>query len=171
LNSKPRSDITLFRKAFSKGDLAGRTALVISSWFGAGLTPVASGTVGTLAAIPPVVAVSYLGNGPAAVFLVALCATAFWSAHKASHLLGIHDPSEVVVDEAAGYCLSVFLLPFTFWNFALGSLFFRIFDIVKPFPIGVIDRRVKGGLGIVLDDLVAGVFANVCVRVVLAMAG
>jgi phosphatidylglycerophosphatase A len=164
-----RSDISLFREAFRKGDYADRTALILSSWFGAGLAPAASGTAGTIAAIPFAVLASYLGKVPSAVFLAALIATAFWSSQLSWKRLGINDPSEVVIDEAAGFCLSVFLVPLTFLSFSLGFLFFRIFDILKPFPIGLIDKRVKGGVGIVLDDLVAGVFANVCVRVVLAI--
>jgi phosphatidylglycerophosphatase A len=166
-----RSDISLFRDAFRKGNSAERAALILSSWFGAGLAPVASGTAGTLAAIPFAVLASYLGKVPSAVFLAALIAIAFWSAEVASKRLGIDDPSEVVVDEVAGYCISIFLLPFTFLSFALGFLFFRAFDILKPFPAGLIDKKVKGGLGIVLDDLVAGVFANVCVRIVLKIIG
>lgn len=166
-----RSDISLFREAFRKGNSADRIALILSSWFGAGLAPVASGTAGTLAAIPFAVLASYLGKVSSAVFLGALIAIAFWSAEVARKRLGIDDPSEVVVDEVAGYCISIFLLPFTFLSFALGFLFFRAFDVIKPFPIGLIDKRVKGGLGIVLDDLVAGVFANICVRIILMMVG
>jgi phosphatidylglycerophosphatase A len=166
-----KSDISLFREAFRKGNSADRAALVLSSWFGSGLSPVASGTVGTLAAIPFAVLMNYLGTVPSAVFLAALIAAAFWSSEIAWRRLGIDDPSEVVIDETAGYCLSVFLLPFSFESFALGFVFFRVFDIWKPFPIGLIDRRVKGGAGIVLDDLVAGVFANVSVTVVLAIIG
>jgi len=171
LKSAHRPDILHFREAFKKGDFNERTALILSSWFGAGLFPVASGTFGTLAAIPPVMVFNYLGEITSAVFLVMLSAIAFWSAHVASNSLGIEDPSEVVIDEAAGFCLSVFLLPFTFLTFALGFLLFRIFDILKPFPIGLIDRKVKGGLGIVLDDLAAGVFANLCIRIILRVIG
>jgi phosphatidylglycerophosphatase A len=169
LKAVRRPDTLLFREAFKKGDFADRTALVLSSWFGSGLFPIASGTFGTLAAIPFVVAINYLGKLPSGVFLVMLTAAAIWSAHVSRNSLGIDDPSEVVIDEAAGFCLSVFLLPFTFLSFALGFLFFRAFDILKPFPIGLIDKRVKGGLGIVLDDLVAGLFANICVRIILAL--
>jgi phosphatidylglycerophosphatase A len=166
-----RPDISLFREAFRKGNLTDRTALILSSWFGSGLAPFASGTFGTLAAIPFVAVVNYLGKGPSSVFLVTLCALAFWSAHVAGRRLGVDDPSEVVIDEAAGFCISVFMLPLTFLSFALGFLFFRAFDILKPFPIGVIDKKVKGGLGIVLDDLVAGLFANLCIRIILRVIG
>ena len=167
----PRSDISLFREAFRKGNLAERAALILSSWFGSGLAPFASGTFGTLAAIPFVAVVNYLGKVPSSVFLVMLCAIAFWSAHVAGRRLGVDDPSEVVIDEAAGFCVSVFMLPITLLSFALGFVFFRAFDILKPFPIGMIDKKVKGGLGIVLDDLVAGVFANLCIRIILRVTG
>jgi phosphatidylglycerophosphatase A len=171
LKPTSRSDIFRFKEAFKKGDSADRLALVLSSWFGSGLAPVASGTAGTLAAIPFVAMAGYLGKVPSTVFLAVLTVMAFWSSEVAWRRLGIDDPSEVVIDEVAGYGLSVFLLPFSLLSFALGFVFFRIFDIWKPFPIGLIDRRVKGGLGIVLDDLVAGVFANVCIRIILALVG
>jgi len=164
-----RSDNTPFREAFKKGDSSDKTALVLSSWFGSGLVTFAPGTFGTLAAVAPVAVIKYLGGTAEYIFFIVLVSLALWSSHAARDCLGRDDPPEVVIDEAAGFCLSVFLLPLNILNLCLGFLLFRIFDILKPFPIGMIDRRIKGGLGIVLDDLAAGVFANIGARIILAL--
>lgn len=169
MKSAYRSDSLPFREAFKKSNFIDRTALVLSSWFGAGLIPAAPGTFGTLAAIPVVVVIKYLGWAAECIFLIIIIPFALWSSHAAHMLLGKDDPSEVVIDEATGFCLSVFLLPLTFLNLCLGFLIFRIFDILKPFPINVIDKRIKGGAGIVLDDIVAGVFAYIGVRIILVL--
>jgi phosphatidylglycerophosphatase A len=169
LKPDKRSDSPPFREAFKKGDFADKTALILSSWFGAGLIPVAPGTFGTLAAVAPVAVIKYLGGISEGIFLIILVSFAIWSSHVTRNCLVRDDPPEVVIDEAAGFCLSVYLLPFTFLSLCSGFLLFRFFDILKPFPIGMIDRKVKGGLGIVLDDVVAGVFANICARIILTL--
>jgi len=171
LKSYRRSDSLSFREAFKKGNLSEKTALILSSLFGAGLMPLAPGTFGTLAAAPPAAIIKYLGGGYECVFFVVLVTLALWSSHVGSKALMTGDPSCVVIDEAAGFFMAVFLLPLTFKSFILGFLLFRVFDIVKPFPIGLIDRRMKGGPGIVLDDLVAGLFANICARIILLLIG
>jgi len=171
LKPHQRSDSRPFREAFKKGNFTDKTALILSSWFGVGLIPVASGTFGTLAAVAPVAVINFFGEIPSAIFLVTLVAVALWSSDVTRKRLLREDPAEVVIDEAAGLCLSVFFLLVTFISFCLGFLLFRFFDILKPFPIGVIDRRVKGGLGIVLDDIVSGIFANICVRIILVLTG
>ncbi|MBN1626785.1 MAG: phosphatidylglycerophosphatase A [Deltaproteobacteria bacterium] len=159
------------REVFKRAGPAGRLSLVLSSWFGAGLAPKAPGTFGTLAAVPPVALIKYLGAASECIFLIVLVPIALWSSHTARNCLEKDDPKEVVIDEAAGFCLSVLLLPFTWISLGLGFLLFRFFDILKPFPIGMIDRRVKGGTGIVLDDIVAGIFANIAARIILILMG
>jgi phosphatidylglycerophosphatase A len=158
-----------FREAFKEGNFACKAALVLSSWFGAGLVPLAPGTFGTLAAVIPVAAFKYLGKIPECVFLIVLISVALWSSHIAGKSLGNDDPPEVVIDEAAGFCVSVLLVPFTLLNLCLGYLIFRLFDIVKPFPIGLVDKNIRGGPGIVLDDILAGLFANIGVRIILEL--
>jgi phosphatidylglycerophosphatase A len=162
-------DAIPFREAFKKGGLADKTALVLSSWFGSGLAPVAPGTFGTLAAVAPVAVMKYLGGTTETVFFIVLVSIALWSSQVARDRMGMEDPPDVVIDEAAGFCLSVFLLPLSVLVLCLGFLLFRLFDILKPFPIGMIDRKMKGALGIVLDDIVAGAFANIAARIVLAL--
>jgi len=166
-----RNDASTIREVFKRAGPAEKIALIISLWFGAGLAPRAKGTFGTLAAVAPVAAIKYLGAASECIFIIVLVSIALWSSHVARNCLERDDPSEVVIDEAAGFCLSVFLLPFTWIGLCLGFLLFRFFDILKPFPIGMIDRRVKGGAGIVLDDIVAGIFANIAARIFLIFIG
>ena len=164
--SDNRSDSVSFGEAFKKARLSGRTALFLSAWFGAGLIPKAPGTFGTLTALPLAVAFQHVGGLYAACGLAAFILLAAGSSGQSQVLLGRKDPPEVVIDEAAGLLVTLFLVPPSRLSLALGFVFFRIFDILKPFPIGRLER-IGGGTGIVLDDLMAGVYANLCVRVVL----
>jgi phosphatidylglycerophosphatase A len=79
------------------------------------------------------------------------------------------DPPEIVLDEVSGFLVAMFLLPVTWLTLALAVLLFRLFDIVKPFPIGYVEKRLRGGAGVVMDDLLAGMFANLCVRGILLL--
>jgi len=141
--------------------------LLLSSWFGVGRLPLAPGTWGTLGAVPLVLIISYFGPIPAVISLAVIIPLAVWTSDISQKVLGKDDPPEVVIDEVAGYFVAVFLLPFSWWSFILGFLLFRIFDILKPFPIRMIHKKVKGGIGICLDDIVAGVYANVCIKFVI----
>jgi phosphatidylglycerophosphatase A len=158
-------------QGLTKADLYRKTALLLSSWFGSGLMPIAPGTFGTLAAVPPAIIIYYFGTVPSVISLIVIIPLAVWTSNVTQKLLGKDDPSEIVIDEVAGFFVTVFLLPFSWLSFTLGFLLFRVFDILKPFPIGIIDKKIKGGTGIVLDDIVAGIYANICVRVVQAIFG
>jgi phosphatidylglycerophosphatase A len=137
--------------------LSARVALAIATVGGAGYAPLAPGTVGSaLAALglwlaPP----SRAGR---AVFLVAVAALGVWAAGRAERALGRTDPGAIVVDEVAGMTLAVLLFPPTGSVVVSGFVLFRVFDIWKPFPA---DRaqRLPGGLGVMADDLVAGLYA------------
>lgn len=163
-----RPESPTLTEAFKQADFSGKTALILSSWFGSGLMPFAPGTFGTLASLPLVIILNYLGPVSAIISLIVIIPIAVWASGAGKILLKRDDPKEVVIDEAAGMFLTVFLLPVSWMNFIPGFLLFRLFDILKPFPIGMIDRRIRGGVGIVLDDIVAGIYANICVRVILA---
>jgi phosphatidylglycerophosphatase A len=158
----PTSNIgELFRKA----SLPDKLALILSSCFGIGLIPVARGTFATLAAIPLAVALASFTPMAWAYVLFFFILLAVWVSARAADVLQKEDPGEVVIDEAAGLLLTLFLLPATAVNLSLGFVLFRLFDILKPNPI----RRLEslgGGSGIVLDDLLAGVYANFCIRLV-----
>jgi len=151
--------------AFRQTGFNGKAAIILSTWFGSGLMPRASGTFGTLAAIP-LILIGRLGTGWSAVALAVVTLSAFWASQRTLELLGREDPSEVVIDEAAGFAATMFSLPLTWESVALGFIFFRLFDVVKPWPVRQAER-LKGGLGIVMDDLLAGVYAHLCLRGIL----
>ena len=92
---------------------------------------------------------------------------AIWISGAAAKTLKRKDPGCIVIDEIAGMVVTFIGLPFTLTTAVLGFILFRILDILKPFPISTIDQRLSGGLGIVADDVVAGIFANVIVRILL----
>lgn len=130
-------------------------AYFIAFGFGSGLMPIAPGTWGTLVAIPLYLLLAKL---PLVIYLLITLAAFFlgiWVSEKVSHELGEHDYSGIVWDEVVGYLLTMTMAPVgLFWMIA-GFLLFRLFDIWKPQPIRLIDEQVKGGLGIMLDDVLA----------------
>ena len=164
--SEIQSDTLTLKEAFEKADTLGRTALLLASWFFTGLMPKAPGTFGTLAAVPLAIAVNYLGVIYGTLSLVIFISVAVLTSGLSRKLIGRDDPREIVIDEAAGFSVTLFLLPLSWFSLSLGFLLFRLFDIFKPFPIRRLEK-IKGGVGIVLDDLLAGVYANLILRLVL----
>jgi phosphatidylglycerophosphatase A len=140
-------------------------AALIATWLGSGLLPKMPGTWGSLAALPFAAALAWaggpwlLGAAAAVVFVIGIWASALYSRR-----LGLEDPGSVVVDEVAGQWLT--LVPVAIaseFNIAytlLGFLLFRLFDIVKPWPVNLADRKLKGGFGIMADDILAAVYAG-----------
>ena len=170
MKSTPPSDTVPFGKAYREASLPVRAALVLSSWFGVGRLPKAPGTFGSLAALPVVLLMSGLGPVVGAVFLVVFVGLAIRAAGITEQVLRQRDPGVIVVDEVAGMLVALYLLPAT-WGFLAGGFFlFRLFDIVKPFPIRRLER-LPGGAGVVLDDVLAGVFANLALRVGVSVWG
>ena len=165
--SEPQSDTLTFRDAFRKADFSEKLALCFASWFGAGLMPGAPGTFGTLTAVPLVLVLNHLGALYEGLALLLLVPLAIWSSNVCERCLRQNDPPEVVVDEVAGFLLTLFLLPLSWLTLCLGFVLFRVFDIVKPFPIRWFEKKLTGGTGVVLDDLMAGVYANLSLRLVL----
>lgn len=129
----------------------------LSTWFGAGRLRPAPGTWGSLAALPFAWGAYALG-GPAGVLLfsLAIFAVGCWASAEYVRVTGRDDPGEVVIDEVAGQCLLLAAVAPGLLSYALGFALFRLFDVLKPWPVGWADRRVKGGLGIMLDDMLAG---------------
>jgi len=126
---------------------------------GAGLAPRAPGTFGTAAAVPlylllePLPLTAYLAL-VGLLFLVGIPVCG-----RTARDLGVHDHPGIVWDEVVGYLVTMAAAPPGWGSVVVGFLLFRLFDILKPWPIGVLDRRLRGGLGIMADDLLAGVFA------------
>ena len=133
-------------------------ATIISTSFGAGFSPLAPGTMGTLTAIPMAWAVAHAGPWAflAATVVIAAIGTLAADVFQKAH--GTDDDQRIVVDEVAGYFVTLLLVPHTGVHLALAFVLFRLFDIWKPWPVRLIDRTVGGGWGVVADDLAAGVY-------------
>lgn len=128
--------------------------------FGSGVVPVAPGTWGTVVAIPFYLVMQQTLAWPYYLAVLALLTVfGFWLCHVTAKAFGIHDHPGIVWDEICGYLLAMFLAPAGWQWIAIGFLLFRLFDIWKPFPIRWLDQKVRGGVGIMLDDLVAGLYA------------
>jgi len=169
--STNQSDNLNLLKVFKSARLFDKVALILSLWFGAGLLPGMPGTFGTAGAIPLYLLIGFFHTGYQAFFLLIIIIGAIWSSHRSQCILGTVDPHEIVIDEVAGFLLSIIFIPFTVRNLIAGFFLFRFFDILKPPPIKMIEEKVKGGCGIVLDDLAAGVYTYLSLRFFLYMLG
>lgn len=139
--------------------------------FGSGLSPKAPGTVGTLVAIPLYLLLVQLSLA----FYLAAVALSFivgiWLCGRTAQDLGVHDHGGIVWDEFVGFWITMILVPVT-WFWVLGGFIaFRLFDILKPFPIGWLDKKVGGGLGIMIDDVIAGIYAAIVIQLLMALTG
>ncbi len=135
--------------------------------FGSGLSPKAPGTMGTLAAVPVYLLVAELPLLYYTLFILLAGALGVWLCERASQQLGVHDHPGIVWDEFVGYWITLWAVPFGWQWLVLGFVVFRVLDIVKPWPIGLLDEKVHGGLGIMLDDVVAGLMACVVLHLAL----
>ena len=127
--------------------------------FGTGLSPVMPGTFGTLAAIPFILLFPYLSLSLQLLLTIAVCLVGFWLCEKTAKDMQVHDHPAIVWDEVAGMMITMLAVPVTVTNLVAGFLLFRLLDIAKPWPIRFFDKQVHGGVGIMLDDIIAGVFA------------
>lgn len=135
---------------------------LIATWFGVGLIPGAPGTYGSLAALPFAWAImSYLGLLGLVVALAIVVVAGIWASSHYARARGAADPGAIVVDEVAGQWLTLVLVPPDPITYAIGFALFRMFDVIKPWPISWFDRSVKGGFGVMLDDLLAGGIAAI----------
>ena len=137
--------------------------LFTATGFGLGRIPVAPGTFGTLAALPLIWLLSAAGPTLVAFLLTAFVLVSVHVADRASRLMGKKDPGSVVIDEMAGYCVAMTLVPLSLSTLIAGFLAFRCFDILKPGPVRYFEGY-SGGAGIVLDDIMAGLLAAVVVK-------
>ncbi len=132
---------------------------VLAFGFGAGAMPFAPGTFGTLIAIPFYLIMRRLPLLWYAALVIALFAVGIWLCGVTARQLRTHDHPGIVWDEIVGYLITMFMAPPGWVWIAIGFLLFRLFDIWKPFPIRWMDAQVKGGFGIMLDDLAAAILA------------
>lgn len=137
---------------------------LIYTGLGLGLAPKMPGTFGTLLGVP----LWWLWSGlPWPAYLGATLAVftlGWWAAHKAESDLGQHDAPEVVIDEVAGYLVTMFLAPPLPGVMLWGFIFFRLFDILKPWPVNWADRKLPGAFGVMMDDVLAGLYAWLLLR-------
>ena len=143
----------------------------LSLGFGSGLSPYAPGTAGTLAAIP---LFWFMSTLPLAVYLAVvgvLFLIGIYLCQVTTDRLGAHDHSAIVWDEVVGYLLTMTAIPFD-WRWVLAGFFlFRLFDVWKPWPVRALDRSVGGGLGIMLDDVGAAIYAALSLQAILYIYG
>jgi phosphatidylglycerophosphatase A len=135
--------------------------------------PFAPGTFGSLVALPWLPLLAGLRDASTVAYLVlviAIVGVAIWSAGLAEEALGGHDHSRIVIDEVAGMVVAGAFLPGSWLAAGVAFVLFRLFDTLKPFPAGLIDGRVEGGVGVVGDDLVAGVYAGLTAWLLLRLA-
>jgi phosphatidylglycerophosphatase A len=135
--------------------------LFLAFGFGSGLSKKAPGTLGTLAAVPVYWLFAQADIVVYSLLTLVVIISGISICGRAAEKLGEHDFGGIVWDEVAGYLITMWLAPSTWQALVLGFILFRIFDILKPWPIRWIDQSVKGGLGIMLDDVLAGVFAAI----------
>jgi len=124
--------------------------------FGAGLSPRAPGTMGTVVAVPIVWLLLQLPLSYYLCSVVMLSLIGIYICGESARQLGVHDHPGIVWDEIVGYAITMIAVPITWQYFLAGFVLFRLFDITKPWPIREADHRLKGGLGIMLDDMMAG---------------
>lgn len=135
--------------------------------FGSGLAPFAPGTFGTLAAIPVFLLLSSFSLVAYVVITLLLFFAGVWLCGQSAEKLGVHDHGGIVWDEIVGLLITLIAVPVS-WKWVLaGFALFRFFDVVKPWPIRWLDRQVTGGLGIMLDDVLAGVYAWIVLQCLL----
>ena len=147
-------------------------AVLLATWFGIGLLPLAPGSWASLAALPCAwvirdrLGVDGLAAASAVVFFVG-----WWAAASVAKATTVEDPRAIVIDEVTGQWLVLLATPRDPLAYAFAFLLFRVFDIWKPWPVRWADRYVKGGFGIMLDDLLAAIYAAPLLVVLLAIAG
>ncbi len=141
------------------GRVTSLVARVIATAGGAGYSPVAPGTCGTVVAVPLAWALAGVGLPLFATLVVAVTLVAVWAAATADRAWGSHDSGRIVIDEVAGYLVTVALVDRSSWLvLGVGFVVFRALDITKPPPVRAIDERLPGGWGVVLDDIGAGLY-------------
>ncbi|MBI3019306.1 MAG: phosphatidylglycerophosphatase A [Deltaproteobacteria bacterium] len=137
---------------------------IFASGLGTGFLPWASGTWGSLLGIPLAYALNIPSKALALLSLTAFIFFAIWVSTQAESLWQEKDSRKIVIDEICGMSITLLFVPFTLKTVILAFLLFRFFDITKLSPINLLERSLPGGWGIVLDDVMAGVYARLCLQ-------
>ncbi|MBT3734740.1 phosphatidylglycerophosphatase A [Pseudomonadales bacterium] len=132
--------------------------------FGSGLAPRAPGTFGTLAALPVYFAISHLGPVAYALWVFLAFVFGIWLCGHVANDMKVKDPGCIVWDEFVGLWITLFMLPVGWYWIFIGFGLFRFFDIVKPWPVSWADKSLSGGMGIMVDDVLAGFYGLACIQ-------
>jgi len=146
------------------GEIRKQCVVVLATGGYAGYAPMAPGTAGTLVAVPLGYILSVLSPLAGGLFIAAFAGLAVWVSSKAEKVFERKDPGLIVIDEMVGFLVTLFLIPWTWKHVVTAFFLFRLMDILKPFPIKRLESRWPGGWGIVGDDVLAGVYANIILR-------
>ncbi|MBW2515782.1 MAG: phosphatidylglycerophosphatase A [Deltaproteobacteria bacterium] len=148
-----------------------RAVLFLATGFFIGYLPGAPGTFGTLLGLPICYLLSGLHIGLSVIAVVLFIGFSIAVASAAEKILNQNDPAQIVIDEIAGILVTFVGIPFNLQTAVLGFIIFRVFDILKPPPIRWMDATVSGGSGVVVDDVVAGIYANLMLRLCIFIFG
>ena len=141
--------------------------MFLATGFYAGNIPFAPGTFGSLIGLPLCFVLAGMSATPAIIGTLLFIFFAVWIADAAEKILAQSDPGCIVIDEIAGMLVALVGLPFNLITVVIGFIIFRILDILKPFPIRDLDKRIPGGLGVVADDVAAGIITNLLLRIII----
>ncbi|MDL1969090.1 MAG: phosphatidylglycerophosphatase A [Deltaproteobacteria bacterium] len=144
-----------------------KSVMMLATGCFTGYIPFAPGTFGSLVGLPFCFLLSKTKLSVAVLFILIFIFFAIWISSKAEKILKQNDPGCIVIDEIAGIMVALLGLPFNITSAVAGFAAFRFFDILKPFPIRFVEKKIAGGTGIVLDDLIAGVYSNIILRLLL----
>ena len=143
-----------------------RFFLLLATGFGVGYSPVAPGTLGTLVAIPIYYFLSDIPSPLYEITLIGFIFLSVWISENAETSFGKKDDQRIVIDEIIGFLITMLWVPKTVPFIIIGFFLFRFFDILKPFPIRRLEKGLKGGYGVVLDDVAAAVYANIILHLI-----
>ena len=144
--------------------------LILATGFGVGYSPIAPGTLGTLIAIPIYFFLSEITSPLYEITLIGFFFLSVWISENAERFFAKKDDQRIVIDEIVGFLISMLWVPKTLPFIIMGFFLFRFFDILKPFPIRRFEKLFKGGFGVVLDDVLAGVYANIVLQFIYLIA-
>lgn len=155
---------TKSRHAIPPNRVFGNPWCFLAFGFGSGLAPVAPGTFGTLAAIPVYALLAQLSQPLYALATLVLFLAGIRICQRAEDILEVQDHSGIVFDEIVGYLITMGGMAISWKAMLAGFLLFRLFDVIKPWPISRLDRTIHGGVGVMLDDALAGCLSAICLR-------
>lgn len=148
-------------------NLRAKALIFLATGLGIGYIPLIPGTFGTLPGLPLCYLLAKVPTAVAGGAIIVIILVSMWIADQAEKSLGQKDPRKIVIDEIAGLTVALGGLPFEFLTVIAGFAAFRVFDALKPFPLRGFEKQFPGGIGVVMDDVGAGIYANILVRLLL----